>query len=262
MSYNLGHNTIIKTNKNTKRYLKNNEILLNNILDKDFQKMMLPLNQMHSIVFLKEYKICDNFITSNTFKTKIISFFCLVIILLTFSYFTLTDDSNYSDRKQLTAIIFDSIDLVFYPITVFILYKQKVCCSNDNIKFILKMQEIENITKFNKNNKMYTVVNWSLGIGLFLYIFVSIIYGIYCNELTVCCYVFVYCINMNSMFCTRIMYLINNHMKIFNSLFSAKFKKSSCNFDIQLKDLLLGYINVLDAFKIFKNTLRVAVRFL
>lgn len=261
MWYNLEHNKIIKTSKNTKIYIKTNEILLNNVLDKDLQKMLLPFNIMHTVIFLKLYSIRDNFITSNSFQIKIECFSCLVVMLLFFIYFKVTEVfENFNKRVQLLGKIISCIDLFFYPIAILCLFEHKVCNSNGNIKFIIKLQEIEKITKFSKNNKMYTVGNWSLGIGLFVYIFVNFIYGL-CYKFSVYDYVAMYYINMNSMYSTRIMNLIINHMKICTSQLKAKFD-SSGNVDLEIKELHMCYMNILDAFTIFKKTLRAAVRHL
>lgn len=167
-------NKAIKINKNRERYLRSNEILLDNVLDKDFQKMLLPFNLMHSIIFLKIYNLRDNFITSNSFKSKVLSFCCLVIMVLYFIYLNAIEDySENSYTTNLIIAIFDVIDVVFYPIAILVLFIHKVCCSNDNVKLILKLHQIDKITKLSHTNKMYTIGNWLLGISLLLYIFVT-----------------------------------------------------------------------------------------
>lgn len=265
MSYYVGHNKIIKSNKNSRSYLRSNEILLNNVLDKDFQKLLLPFNIMHSIIFLKKYNIRDNFITPNSFKSKVLSFCCLLFMVLFFVYLTAINDyDDYLDesvKTQLVIIITNGIDIVFYPIAILYLFIHKVCCSNDNVKLILKLQEIEKITKFSKTNKMFIYGYWSLGLGVFLYIFVIIVKGVYDNNFSVYAYVCIYCINMNSLYSACFMNLFNNNMKICTCLLKEKFE-SSYQFDVQFEELHICYMNILDALRMFKKTLRAAVRFL
>lgn len=260
MSYYLDYNKIVKINNNPKRYLKSNEILLNNALDKNFQKILQPFNLMHSIVFLKKYNIRDNFITSNSFKSKVLSFCCLSTMILHFIYLTATDD--YSDDSEITKLVllsFDIIDIVFYPVAMLFLFMHKVNCSNDNVKLVLKLHGIDKVTKLSKTNKTYKIGNWSLGIGLFLYMFVFKLKDVYDDSIGLYDFVFVYCINMNSMYSSRIMKLIKNDIIICNGLLKEKFENSSSN--VQFEELHNCYMNVLDAFKIFKKTLRAAVRF-
>lgn len=263
MSYQLEHNMTIKTKKNTKRYLNNNEILLNNVLDKDFQKALLPFSLMHSMIFLKKYNIHDNFVTSNTFKSKVLSFSCLMIMLLCFVYLNATEDySENTDTTNLIVFLFDTIDIVFYPTAILVLFIHKVCNSNDNVKFILKLQKIEKITNFTKNNKMYTIGNWFLGLAVFLYVFAIIIKMIFERDVSACTLVCIYCINVNSLYSARIMNLMKNEINICNCLLKAKFENCPGHFDIQFDELHICYMNILDAFKMFKKTLRAAVRFL
>lgn len=263
MSYYLEHNIIVKPNKNPKRYLKSNEILLNNVLDKDFQKILLPFNLMHSIIFLKKYNICDNFITSNSFKSKVLSFCCLVIMLVYFVYLNATGDysqNNYT--TNLIVVLFDAIDIVFYPMAILFLFIHEVCCSNDNVKLILKLQEIERITKITKNNKMYHIGSWSLGICVFLYVFVLIAKDAFHGDVSRCTLVCIYCLNINSLYSARVMNLIKNDIKICNCLLKKQFGNESGSFDIQFEELYTCYMNILQVFRMFKKTLRAAVRFL
>lgn len=263
MSYILGHNKTIKTTKNTKTYLKSNKILLNNVLDKDFQKMLLPFNLMHSIIFLKIYNIRDNFITPNSFKNKIVYFCFLMMMLLVFVYFIVSIDyPSFSMKRKIIHLIFYGIDLVFYPIAILFLYKHKVWCSSDNVKFILKLQEIDKNTKFSKNHQMFTVSTWSLGIVLYFHIFVMVINGFCQGEFTVFVYFNVYSLNMNCLFSTRIINLINNHIKLCTSMLKAKFENTSSIYNFQFEELHTCYMNILDAFKLFKETMRAAVRLL
>lgn len=258
----LGQNETTKLNVKPKKIFVSNEILLNNVLDEDFQKMLRPLNLIHSVVFLKKYDIRDNFVTSNSLKTKIISFCVIMIALTYYVYFNASHiilQSHQSADIAVTVKLLQCIDIVFYPMSVLVLFKQKVCCSNDNIKLILKLQEIEKVTKFCKDIKMYTIVNWILGICLILNTILCTIVANLGGDIDLCGYLFIYYLNMNSMYTVRVLNLLENHMRICTRLLKANFDESCGNIDIQFKKLHTCFMNILDACKIFKKTVRIAV---
>lgn len=58
------------------------EILLNNYVDKEVQKILMPLNILQRITFCPKYRIKSNFITPNDGSTYVISFILTILFIV------------------------------------------------------------------------------------------------------------------------------------------------------------------------------------
>nr|WCC58017.1 gustatory receptor 32 [Papilio xuthus] len=143
-----------------------NEILLDNFVDKDIQMFLRPLNLLNYVTLSTKYSIKYNFITSNSYFTNFISLIiCMSFIIIYLSAIFLNDYIFKLDIVSLTLLMVNFFLYAFgYLLNTFL----NVVNSDVHVYFIIK---IKNIKKFITNDidcKILTLTNW-------IYVFFSFI---------------------------------------------------------------------------------------
>lgn len=242
----------------------NNEVLLNNVLEKDFQKMIFPLNLMQNIVLLTKYQIRDNFVTSNSQYISIFSLCITLFLATTWIEFVVQHLLIYINSKEYVAITSLFYDLFFIPFCLILNYVQNVYLSNENVKLILKLHKIEKVTGFSKNNPSFTIWNWATTLSMFLFVILAILKSFI--SLSNLFYFFIgYSLIINIIYAARIIALLKKYLKTWTNLLNVNLpnhlmEKQSRIF--QHESLYKCYVNIFNAYNIFKKTFQVMVSFI
>lgn len=137
------------------------------------QIMLLPLNLMQNLMFCPKYLIRNNYISPNNFLFTVISvlgLFSFIAIHIYLCYLTYCDILIYSDLIWLVICLFE---MIFYSVGFTINTAASIVKSNDNVDFVIIMQEV--VFMFKYNSKKYTIRNWMS------VIFISVYYVV-CNK--------------------------------------------------------------------------------
>nr|WCC57744.1 gustatory receptor 32 [Papilio dardanus] len=150
-----------------------NEILLDNFIEKDIQMFLRPLNLLHYVCITTKYSIKYNFITSNNRLTNSITLLSSVIFITT--YFTMIFINN--DIFELDSVMLILL-IVNYFISAFgylLNAAMNIIQSDIHVNFIII---IKNIKKFITNDihcKKIMIINWIYVIVTFLFYFVIVL---------------------------------------------------------------------------------------
>ncbi|CAK1591356.1 unnamed protein product [Parnassius mnemosyne] len=133
-----------------------NEILLDNFLEADLQKFLLPLNFIQQMMFSPKYCIRYNFITPNSRIANCIYICSTFCVIITYIYIIIIDTAILQFPSNLYVIlIFNSCITTFGWITNAI---NNVIQSDLNIDFILKFQKIQKFTHI--TYRQFVTGNW------------------------------------------------------------------------------------------------------
>ena len=137
------------------------KVLPHNMIDKDVQSMLLPLNLLKIIPFFPKYRIRNNLIIPNNHLLKSVSLCCTIsiIIFLFCNIFYRHSMFNAMNRNYLKKIskITNGGFLSVWLINNFIhgAFKTK-----ENVSFVLKFQDIHRFLNNDKKFKLYVIQNW------------------------------------------------------------------------------------------------------
>lgn len=139
------------------------EVLLNNRIENNLQALLLPLNILQNIFCVPKYRIRDNYITPNSFTSQCLCFLgtSLYVSLYGYQIYQLTVRNTIStDVTRFTSAINISHNII-HVITCLLVYIVTQRHSNDNIQFLIKIQNVYRTTKFDRKHlKNLTIWNW------------------------------------------------------------------------------------------------------
>lgn len=144
------------------------EVLVDNFVTKDFQKVLTPLNMLQQVFFLSKYVIKDNFITSNGHIYNLMSFLAAIsylsLVVMKAIYYIL----RLPDPKIYLLFILEVIIMATGLITnVIINVKQ----SENNVRLVLTLQKILRKQMSENIEQEWKIMNLvSVGIILVTYI--------------------------------------------------------------------------------------------
>lgn len=151
------------------------EFLLNNFVDKDVQKTLLPLNFFQAFTFCPKYRIKGNFITPNGWTSYLVSFIGTVLYIFFLTWNLMKVIRVEGDLNYL--FIYD----LFYNNFGFAL--NFILCllySELNIKFVLTIQDVHRYLNDETSLKRFTVWSWVIVIFCFCTV---IIYNVFFQQL-------------------------------------------------------------------------------
>lgn len=165
-------------NPNKFRFLPQ-ECLLNNIMDKDFQCVLLPFTIFQNIFMIARFNVTNNFITPLR-RTYYIKSACAVSILIIINYYCFVVYSEIIQidiNKGTTAlVILLRFDCIYYIIATVVLYITSALHSSNTVLLIIKLQE--SLRTINMTTKMLLhmkIWNWIYILSISSFYFVSTI---------------------------------------------------------------------------------------
>lgn len=249
----------------------NSEYLLNNIIDKNMQGFLLPLNYMQSCFVLSKYKISNNFITPNGLVYHVLSFLGLIAVIFLHTYPLLT--RKITNLKMSELIYLGSIfNLLFHDTSYVIVYILNTINGLDNIKLIIKIQGAHHILSMPKNVlKKYTICNWlhviikypSYTMILSLYVYFVELLNIYKIFYLISTMYF----DCNIVYAARLMKLLTIEMNYLKerikrySIISPEQENVSKQRKLNFKKITQAYLDLISAFDKFKKVFRFSVSY-
>lgn len=226
------------------------DLLYNNV-DEEFQNLLRPLNLIQSIYFYPKYRIRDNFITSNSYATKLLAFFVTIgYIIIPFYQMVvrITGHTSIIGIKK----VFIVPDYFAFANSVFgfgINFLSCVLLSNSNISLVLRLQEAYRILICSKSKlKTLIIYNWISIIALLatdVIISVSFLYVL--NNLSLF-NVFPYFIYMSFDF--NIIYAICMSRMLSKTIVMWNLRVSGED-ELCWKKMSNAYMNILEAYALY-----------
>ncbi|XP_064292770.1 uncharacterized protein LOC135309948 [Plodia interpunctella] len=235
------------------------EILLNNYLDNEFKKMLLPLNIMHNFIFFPKFKIMNNFITpNNTYQNMIAVFgFAIYLIPFTIKYFmSVRTSSDY---------IYNFFDLMFYAYGIGTNCLISALQTNSNVNLVLSLSKTHHQQIFKINLRRITTWNWIYIVSCITLYFSNALYiTIEARNLDnlvacVCIYILI-CIDINMVYAIRILQVIRMQLENWILEFESPevAKSIDINENIWNKRFQM-YVDIQETFTIYKKVHQIQV---
>lgn len=212
-------------------YSQSNEILFDNLVDIEIQRIFMPLNFMQRLYFLPKFNIYENYITFNTAFVNVTStlfVFALVTLLYVRCYLFLRDLLNESFTFLCFILIFDAL---YYSAGFFMSLFLNLIFSKQNVGLVLNIQKFFKLIHC-KNNKYFTKFNfysWLFVPGIIFcnifFLVMLFITGSLLKYHSALCCVFTCHFDMNLICAIRIISLLNFQLKLWISQFKYTIKK-------------------------------------
>lgn len=138
--------------------VKMKELLLNNLLEKEFQRMLFPLNLMQTVLLQPKYRILNGFVTPVGLREYFICLLGVIFVFLANIAKWLTYRYFEADLASVNALL--SFDTVFYSLTSLSLLVVNLAQSKNNVLLVLKMQEAYKLFDGHNSLKKTQNFNW------------------------------------------------------------------------------------------------------
>ncbi|PZC79295.1 hypothetical protein B5X24_HaOG200992 [Helicoverpa armigera] len=174
---------MIFTNNKISAKTREPEVLLDNRLGKDIQRMLYPVNLILSLFLSSKYTIKDDYITPKGKKFYIATFFFILLLYglgINRVFFEDIEDTMGTDNRDIVTIIF-SFAFVFYSIGFTLIFVLNIIHSDCSISLILTLQKVFNSLDFSDKIVAITRWNWfaiciAFGTNVFLYMLYYVTY--------------------------------------------------------------------------------------
>lgn len=137
------------------------EVLLNNVIEKDLQSVLRPLNFIQHCFICSKYTIRDNFITSNSLKYNLFGLICALFYRGCLLY----DFGFIAYLNWYTFLITLFLRVGYQNLTLAIGYLLHFVCNilygNDNVVLIVNVQNLIRTFKLERKHlKCFIIFNW------------------------------------------------------------------------------------------------------
>ncbi|KAH9640144.1 hypothetical protein HF086_018386 [Spodoptera exigua] len=142
------------------------EVLLYNVVDKEFQSALRPLALMQRLFICAKFSIRDNFIASNTATYNYIGLSCALIFRSFMLYYLISTINQMIGITSLLSLC-DIDDFIFFSVGFIINYYSNIIQCNNNVFLILKLQNVIRSLQIDvKVMKFFVITNWCYIIAL------------------------------------------------------------------------------------------------
>ena len=235
------------------------EIISNNIIDKDVQSMLLPLDLLQIVQFCPKYCIKDNFISPNSRLSNFISLCATMFFILHLSYYVLyiTIADAIATNQELFIFILLSSELVFVCTGFIMTFFLKILRTSENITLVLKFQDIHRHLNNDKKFKRFIIVNWFAVVSLSMFsigalTFCGIMVGISIG--TVFTGVILLGFDANIFYCIRVIQLLKDKIDLWNLQVFQHKNMEDREIEEYCKVMFQAYVHILDCFDIYKGS--------
>lgn len=235
-----------------------------NLLEKDLQSALKPLNLMLAMFFLAKYKIRENMISTNRAIYDVISVVAALTILCGHFCLTLGTFSTKLDGFEFILHL-----TKWNAFLLFILFSLLSCYTNiiekdSNVLFVTRIQDVYRILKIYESFQHFILPNWVCVIALNCYHISWMVYNYFlfrplgiANTFASYCFI---CVDMYILYASRLMKLMLNPLQDWiKNVQMSEFVKNSLN-DFYWKTMFEVYMKIIDAYKLFEKTTHLFVR--
>ncbi|PZC79307.1 hypothetical protein B5X24_HaOG201004 [Helicoverpa armigera] len=230
------------------------EVLLNNVIEKDLQSVLKPLDLMQRLFICAKYCIQDNFITSNSRSYNILGI-TLAITLRSLLFYNLLRIVSSEDQNNYVLAFSNIFDDVFFSIGFILNYYSNIIQCNNHVLLVLKIQEVHRILRVNgKQLKCLIIINWVYVIVLnVVYILGALFYCLIVSFARILDPVSNYCsiaFDINIVYTAFVMSLLRKTLSIWIEDIRTSKHVAIESYWTVMFDV---YSNILEAFKIFEK---------
>ena len=229
-------------------------INFNNLVDKDVQKMLSPLNLMQYTMFCPKYRIKNNFITPNSLISNFVSMIVTVAFIFLFIFGTYFVNVNkYSLGYSTFIIISFNIACVFFCIGFILNLVIGITQTRNNVQFVLIFQKVHKL--FNQDSVNHFII-WNLILGIVALGFYLIIFTCFFVQSGLPFYSVFYCylavvFDFNIIYAMRLIKLLENKMNQWNCFVTNFQKLDSHNFSTKE---FKAFVDILTCYDLHKNS--------
>lgn len=149
--------------------------LFHNKIDDEFEKMIYPLNLFQSFILQSKFSVNYGRVTPNGYLAHLKSFLGVILMLYIYissAYYRIlrTDNRFWVTFEPL-------FEVVFYGILASVIFAVNVAQSRNNVRLIIKMQEIHRLIGRDDGLITFKKHNWII-LALLSMIYISIVIGI------------------------------------------------------------------------------------
>lgn len=252
------------SNVETMRYYKIHrrvEVLLDNMIDKDVQSMLLPLKILQNIMFCPKYAIKSDFITPNDCVNNLVSLFATVVFISAFI------NRFYNiwcfGINRTVAIYFSYVfDIIYYCIGYSINFVSTYIYSTNEVEFVLTFQKIHRLLNDKHSFEHCIIFNWIYTLSVICsYIFYFIYFSLqtkipYYELITITLLFF----DFNMIFAIRFIKLLESKLVVWNIQCVSSLDIDSTHTKLKDEDMFQAFVNILKCYKIYKVIYQYRVR--
>ncbi|XP_063542511.1 uncharacterized protein LOC134751097 [Cydia strobilella] len=267
------HGDYAKSKMNINRKLQT-EYLLNNIIDKEFQSMLLPLGIVPHFFLMSHFKIINNFITpenpaSSYIKSLVGS--CILVLGHLFRLYRYSDAIKSSGSAIANYVLY--FDFIFFSLISIMTHFNSSAQRNNVVELIIKMQHVLNSIKINKveflskqKNQNWHSLFMVFSFYVFHSIFASQYYGFleFLVNFTIALPMLIF--DNHIVTVTRIVVMIKNELLAWNYVMEKNNKEyiateeEIVNVNVQDSDMFDAYDNVIKSFSLCNKVYQFLVR--
>ena len=234
-------------------------IPLDNMVDKDVQAMLLPLNLMHNILMCPKYRIKDDSIYPNTLAVKLIGLCGTIVAISSFLYRAYALFVGKTIRKYISLTFINAVvDVLLYSCGFTINYVINVLQTKRNISFVLKFQDVHRFLNKKKTFNCFIIRNWVSVIFVmsFNIFIVTFFYTImHLASFYLFCGMAILCFDVNIMNAIMLIKLLSEKVKLWNFQAVNCQKTGHSGSDYYYCNKMFEvYVNILECFDIYRNT--------
>ena len=231
--------------------------VLDNVVDKDVQSLLLPLNLMQYFSFCPKYRIKNNVITSNGVISNFVSLTVTLTFLLSFVFRTYKVELVHKDAGAPKFFYITSYyDAVYYCFGLCMNFVIGIIQSKKSVQFVLTFQRVHRFLNNESYFNQFMIWNWicvivTLGIYVFPFTGVSIFLKLPFPLLFVCYYFIIF--DFHILYTIRIIKLLENKMVLwsFQVLNSAEIEDVNEEKD-HCSQMIQAYVDMLECYDIHK----------
>ncbi|KAF9797788.1 hypothetical protein SFRURICE_017983 [Spodoptera frugiperda] len=231
------------------------------LIDREVQAILRPLNLMQHITFGPKYRIKNNYIFPNNLLTNVLSLAAKIVFIFSYTY-CVYFGSTYAERISQPITFLDFLrfyDCLFYCIGFALTFVIQVTQGKNSILFVLLFQEVHRFLN-NKISIKQTVSSiWIVVILTSL--FVPVYFIVFCVLVNFPFYFiipshFLAAFDFNMVYATQVMKLLTNKVDLWVSQVKYGDKLESRHRGDYWRKLFQTYVDIMKCYDIHNNCYR------
>ena len=243
---------------------RNIQSFSNNLVDKDVQSILQPLNLMQILVLNPKYYLKNNFIHPNNHFNKLISFLGAVLYVSTSLYrdFAVLLDENLRRYSVINFLYFASIfNSIFFCAGYIMNFIVSTVQSKKNVAFVVGFQEIHRYLNDEKNLKRSIITSSIYPAAIFAvyFILICLMFSFHTTPQFIIIFnlLSLITIDTNIIYATRLIQLLTDKVTLWNDRVLL-LAKEDCN-EIECKKMFQIFMQISKCYAIYKDVFQTLV---
>lgn len=230
-------------------------IVLNELIDKDLQSMILPLNLMQMILMNPKYRIKNEMITPNNLFNKFVLLFGTITFIYAYVYRVIHETDENLKIYQFVNFqhIATCYDLCYYCVGFVMNFLVNLLQTRKNVTLILTIQKVHRFLNDKTKFKSFINGNWIIVAIIFgFYVIFSIYNYIIYSEIPFYLFFTMFILvnfDANIVYAIRLIKLLEDKVVLLNDQVLNSNSVELCN-----ERLFQAYIQILKCYEIYKIT--------